>query len=113
MTWQGLLHESFPSPFPPILQRGPRVPTGPCHPRGKDRGRRIHIGHFDKMRNAKLFADRSRNGRLVTRCTDADGVLQTYRVLGRKSVRLNRLPRGSKRRTGVWNGQNVADMVSR
>lgn len=34
-------------------------------------------------------------------------------IRSRKSVRLNRLPRGSKRRTGVWNGQNVADMVSR
>jgi hypothetical protein len=122
MTWQGVLRNIAeaegsiivePAMAPEGVMLGTATTPKICHPKGKDRGRRISIGHFDKMPNARLFADRSRNGRLVTRCTDADGVLQTYHVFGRKSVKFNRLPRGSKRRTGVWNGQNVADMVSR
>lgn len=52
--------------------------------------------------------EESRNHRTVIRANGA-----SYRMRKRKSVRLNHLPRGSKRRTGVWNGQNVADMVSR
>lgn len=84
------------------------------HPRGKDRGRRVPCGHIFAEGATGIFVTGiSRNHRVVTRITDTNGVLQTYRVFGRKSVRMNRLPRGSKRRTGVWNGQNVADMVSR
>jgi hypothetical protein len=50
----------------------------------------------------------SRNHRPVLRITDVDGVLQTYRARGRKSVKPNRLPRNSHRRTGILNGQSVA-----
>ena len=81
-----------------------------CHPRGKDRGRWVKVVHG---LGAGVFeGGTSRNGRPVMRIEDENGVLQTYRIFRRKSVKFNRLPRGFKRRTGVWNGQNVADMVS-
>lgn len=77
-----------------------------AHPTGRDRGGRHLTGNDFKF-------GRSRNHRRVFRVADPDGVVQTYLIFGRKGVKLNRLPRGSKRRTGVWNGQNVADMVAR
>ena len=83
------------------------------HPLGKDRGRYIQCGHLFVEGATGIFVTGiSRNHRRVSRITDVNGVLQTYRVFGRKSVKLNRLPRGSRRRTGVWNGQNVAEMVA-
>lgn len=55
----------------------------------------------------------SRNHRLVSKITDPDGNLHIWRMPKRKSIKYNRLPRGSRRTTGVWNGQNVCDMVKK
>jgi hypothetical protein len=76
------------------------------HPGGKDRENVNRV-----ICHEQWVAGESRNHRFVIRYQDVNGVIQTYRIFGYQKVRMNRLPRGSKRRTGVWNGQVVADMV--
>lgn len=117
MTWQGVLRNIAeaegsiivePAMVPEGVMIG--IATAPkiCHPKGKDRGR-----CFPSDLGQVIISGTSLNRRPVFRLKDAGGVLQTYRIRHRKSVKMNRLPRNSKRRTGVWNGQNAADMVTR
>lgn len=63
------------------------------HPKGKDRGGQHLRGNDFKF-------GRSRNHRRIFRLTDLNGILQTYRIFARKSVKMNRLPRGSKQ--PIW-----------
>lgn len=74
---------------------------------------RIPCGHlFNERRIEGIWITAlSRNHRLIWKITDPGGKLHVWRIRGRKSIKFNRLPRGSRRTTGVWNGQNVADMV--
>jgi hypothetical protein len=75
-------------------------------------GGRIPIGHIG-MNGGTWITGLSRNFRLVMRISGPDGRIHTWRMRRGKSIKMNRLPRGSKRTTGVWNGQNVADMVAK
>lgn len=80
------------------------------HPKGKQRDHHIPL---DDLLECRFENALSLNHRPVIRATDRKGCTKTLRAYRRKGVRANRLPRGSKRTTGVWNGQCVVDMIGR
>ena len=73
------------------------------HPKGKWRGKPFPVVHEFNGFGYGI----SLNHRRIIRVADESGTIKTYRMYVRKSVKFNRLPRG----TGVINGQCVADIL--